>query len=68
MKVLLDIDDKMVLHLMVILKGLPYVKTEELTYGKAKLIREIKEALIEVDEIKAGKKSGRNVKDFLNEL
>jgi len=68
MKVLLDIDDKMALHLMIILKGLPYVKTEQLTEGKANFLKELKEAVKEMQAIKAGKKTAQDAEDFLNEL
>ena len=45
MKVLLDIKDDKALHLLEVLKGLPYVKTKPLTNEKALLMEEIKEAV-----------------------
>lgn len=68
MKVLLDIDDKIALHFMAVLKTIPYIKAEQITNGKAKLIKEIKESFDEIKEIKAGKKKAKSVRDFLNEL
>jgi hypothetical protein len=68
MKVLLDIKDHRALSLLEVLKGLPYVKTTTLTSGKALLLQEIKEAVEEMNHVKAGKKKARNADDFLNEL
>ena len=67
MKVLLDIDDKMALHLMVVLKGLPYVKTHQLTEAKANFLKDLKEAVKEMKDIKAGKKTAQDAEDFLIE-
>ena len=68
MKVLLDIKDSKALHLMEVLKSLPYVKTKQLTDAKAQLLTDIREAVEEMKLIKAGEKEGRDAEDFLNEL
>ena len=68
MKVLLDIKDNKALHLMEVLKSLPYVKTKLLTEHKAQLISEVKEAVEEMNLIRAGKTKSRNAEEFLNEL
>ncbi len=73
MKYLLDIDDRteisIISQFIAILKGMPFVKsTEQITNGKAKLIKEIKESFEEIKEMQAGKKPLKSVKDFLNEL
>jgi len=68
MKVLLDIKDNKALHLLEVLKGLPYVRTKTLTNEKALLLEEIKEGVEEVNLINEGKKQARNAEDFLNEL
>jgi len=68
MKVLLDIKDKNAAPLLEVLKSLPYVKTKELKDPKEELINDIKEAVEELNLIKAGKLEGRNAEDFLNEL
>jgi len=68
MKVLLDIKDNKALHLMEVLKSLPYVKTKTISKEKSLLIGEIKEAVEELNLIKAGKKQARNAEEFLNEL
>ncbi len=68
MKVLLDIKDNRALHLMEVLKSLPYVRTKQLTDEKALLLEEIREAAEEMELIQQGKKQARNAEDFLNEL
>jgi hypothetical protein len=68
MRVLLDIKDNKALHLLEVLKILPYVKTTTLSDEKALLMEEIKEAVEELNLVKAGKKKARNAMDFLNEL
>ncbi len=68
MKVLLDIKDNRALHLMEVLKSLPYVRTKQLTDEKALLLEEIREAAEEMELIQQGKKQARNAEDFLNAL
>ena len=68
MKVLLDIPDNKASALMDILKSISYVKAKPLTDTKALLMEEIREAVVEMKLIKAGKKKARNAEDFLNEL
>lgn len=68
MKVLLDIKDNKALHLLEVLKGLPYVKTKQITEAKAQLMGEIAEAVEEMKQIRAGKKQARDAEDFLNGL
>ena len=68
MRVLLVIKDSKALHLLEVLKSLPYVKTKTLSDEKALLMEEIKEAVEELKLVRAGKKKARNAVDFLNEL
>ena len=68
MKVLLDIQDNKALYLLDVLKGLRFVKTTQLTDGKAEVMSEIREAVEEMKQIRSGKKEARNAEDFLNEL
>jgi len=68
MRVLLDIKDDKALHLLEVLKSLPYVKIKTLSDEKALLMEEIKEAVEELKLVRAGKKKARNAVDFLNEL
>ena len=53
---------------MEVLKGLSYVKTETLTPYKAKVLKDVKEAVDELNLIKAGKLAARDAEDLFNEL
>ena len=68
MKVLLDIKDSKALHLLEVLKSLPYVKTKQLTEEKAQLMSEIREAVENLQLVREGKLKARPAKDLLNEL
>ena len=68
MKILLEIPDNKATALLEVLKSISYVKTTPLTESKALLLKEVKEAVEEMKQIRTGKKQGRNAKDFLNEL
>jgi len=68
MKVLLDIKDSKAQSLMEVLKGLPYVKAEPLTPYKAKILKDIKEAVDELNKVRSGKMEARNAEDLLDEL
>ncbi|MBT9485709.1 MULTISPECIES: hypothetical protein [unclassified Sediminibacterium] len=68
MKVLLDIKDNKALHLMEVLKSLPYVKAKTISEEKALLIEEIKEAVEELKLIRQGKLKGIPAKQLLDEL
>ena len=68
MKVLLDIQDSQAMHLMEVLKSLPYVKMQQLTGEKAQLMGEIREAVANLKLVREGKLKVRPVKELLNEL
>ncbi len=68
MKILLDIPDHKASSLMDVLNSISYIKAKPITDSKAILMQEIREAVIELKLIKAGKKTARDVEDFLNEL
>lgn len=68
MMLLLDIKDNKALFIMELLKNFTFVKTKPLTPAKAQLLDEIKEAVDELNLVKAGKKKARNAEDFLREL
>lgn len=68
MKVLLDIQDNKALHLLEILRSLPFVKTKLLTDAKAQLMSDIRESVEELKLIKEGKLEGIPVKELLDEL
>jgi hypothetical protein len=68
MKVLLDIKDNRAMHLMDVLRSLPYVKTTTISEEKSLLTKEIKEAVEELTLIRQGKLKGIPAKQLLDEL
>jgi hypothetical protein len=68
MKILLDIKDAQGLHLLEVLKGLPYVRATAISDAKAEAMQEVREAVDELKLVLAGKKESRSADDFLNEL
>lgn len=68
MKVLLDIQDNKAIHLMAVLKSLPYVKTKAISNEKALLIEEIKDAVENLNLVKQGKLKARPARELLDEL
>jgi hypothetical protein len=68
MKVLLDIPDKKADSLLDVLRHISYVKATPLTDKKFELLLDIREAVDEIKQIKAGEKSSRSARDFLDEL
>jgi hypothetical protein len=68
MRVLLDIEDNKAIHLMEVLKSLPYVKAKTISSEKALLMEEIKEAVEELKLVRQGKLKGIPAKRLLDEL
>jgi len=68
MKVLLDIKDDKADFVMELLSNFKFVKAEPLTPYKSKVLRDIKEAVEEVNLIKAGKLQARDAEDLIDEL
>ncbi len=68
MRVLLDIKDNKALHLMEVLKSLPYVKAKTISEQKALLMEEIKEAVEELKLVRQGRLKGIPAKQLLDEL
>ncbi len=68
MKLLLEIKDEKAGFVMELLNNFKFVKTKILTPAGAQLLQELKEAIDEMNEIKAGKKKARNAEDALKEL
>ncbi len=68
MRVLLDIKDNKAIHLLEVLKSLPYVKTKTISNEKAILIEEIKEAVENLALVRKGKINIKSARDLYNEL
>ncbi len=62
-------DNRTALFLEALIDIVPSIEIEGAAKkAKSKLLEEIKEAVEEIKEIKAGKKKGKPFKDLLNEL
>lgn len=68
MKILLDVKDEKAPHLVAILKELKFVKATTISPAKALLLKEMKEAVDELNLVKKGKKKAKNAEKFLNAL
>lgn len=68
MKVLLDIKDDKAVHLLEVLKSLPYVKAKTISNEKALLIEDIKQAVDNLNAVSKGKLKARPAKELLDEI
>lgn len=68
MKVLLDIDDHKASFVLELLTYFSFVKVKKLSDEKAEILSDIRDAVIEMNQIKKGTLTGRPVEDFLKEL
>ena len=68
MKILVEIRDDKAAYLVEALKGMKYIKTTTISPAKALLLKEMKEAVAELNLIKQGKKKARAAKNFLDGL
>ncbi len=68
MHLLLDIKDEKAPFVMELLKNLKGVKAKPLSPYKKKVFEDLKEAIEEVNLIKAGKLKARDARELINEL
>ncbi|MBP8823699.1 MAG: hypothetical protein KBH07_08655 [Flavobacteriales bacterium] len=68
MKILLDIKENKAEFVLELLRNLRFVKATPLTDTKAKVLSDLRDAVEEVKQIKAGKKHGRPARELLEEL
>ena len=68
MRVLLDIKDSKAPFVMELLKSLSFVKAKTLTPYKAKVLEDVRDAVVEMKLVKAGKLKARNAEDLFDEL
>ncbi len=68
MKVILDIKDDKAAFFMEVLKNFSFVKAKPLTPYKEEVLHNLKEAVEEINQIKAGKKKALSLDEFLNEV
>jgi tagatose-1,6-bisphosphate aldolase len=68
MKVILDIKDDKAEFVLELLRNLKFVKTQPITPYAAAVLKDLKEAVEEVNELKKGKKKGKSLSAFLDEV
>jgi len=68
MKILLEISDDKAIHLVEVLKSLPYVDIIPYSDEKSQLISEINEAVSNLKLVREGKLTAQPAEDLLNEL
>lgn len=68
MKLILEIKDDKVAFFMELLKNFSFVKAKPLTPYKANILETVREAVEEVNLIKAEKAQSKPLSEFLNEL
>ncbi len=68
MKFILEVKDHKVPFIAELLGQFSYVKTKPLSDGKAEAIQSIQQAIVEMNEVKQGKRKSRPIEDLLNEL
>ena len=68
MKVLLDIQEEKAEAFMEVLESINFVKVKKVKSKKERFLRELKEAVEELNLIKAGKKQARDADEFFKEL
>ena len=68
MKVLLDVKDEKAAFILELLNNFSFVKTDALTPYKAKVLKDVKEAVEEMKLISTGKLKARKAEDLFDEL
>ena len=68
MKILLDIQEEKAAFIMELLNNFSFVKTEPLTPFSASVLKDLKESIEEVNQIKKGEKKAIPLTEFLDEL
>lgn len=68
MKFILDVKDHKVPFIKELLGQFSYVKTSPISDEKAAVIKSVKQAVREMNEVKQGKRTARPIEDLLNEL
>ena len=68
MKFILEVKDHKVPFISELLGQFSYVKTKPLSGEKAEDIQSIQQAVLEMNEVKLGKRKARPIEDLLNEL
>ena len=68
MKLLVEVPEDKASFFLELLQQLPFVKSKKVGKEEEKFYEGLREAVEEVNQIKAGKKKGKPLVEFLNEL
>ncbi len=68
MKLLLEVKDSKAEFLIELLNNLPFVKTKPLPDSKEQILKDLKEAVRNVNLVKQGKLKAKPLKELLDEL
>ena len=68
MNILVEVKDNKAEVFLEFLKSIPFVKAKSLTPEKAQVLKELKEAVDNLNLVKAGKLKAKPAKDLLREL
>ena len=68
-QLILNVPDDKYKFVLELVKNMDFMKVvEEKEPTKKEILQGLKEAVVELNEIKAGKRKAKSLKDFLNEL
>lgn len=68
MKILLNIDEGKASFVLELLGLMKFVRVKKLTDEQAELLGDLRDAVIEINEIKKGKKSAKSADEILKKL
>ena len=68
MKLIVEVKDNKAAFLVELLKSFSFVKTQTISPAKAQVLEEIKEAVENLNQVKAGKSRAKDARQLLNEL
>jgi hypothetical protein len=68
MKIILDIKDEKAAFILELLDNFSFVKANPLSPKDAQLLTDLRDAVVEINQIKAGKKKGQPLTEFLGEV
>jgi hypothetical protein len=68
MKVVLEIQEDKADAFMEVIESIPFIIVKRKLTKKERFLKELEEAVEELNQIKAGKKKGQDAREFLKEL
>lgn len=68
MKILVDVENDKEAFVLELLNNLQFAKAEPLTTYNSEVLKDLQEAVLEVNQIKTGQRQAQPLNTFLNEL